>query len=194
MELFEAIEKRRDTRHFIPNEEVPEDILEKCMEAAYHGPSVGLTAPARYIFVRDVEVRTKIHELFVAENDKAAEGIVDDERRAAYKSLKLAGILDAPLGIVIFADYSTLKNHTIGVVASKEALDWSVCCSIQNLWLALTSYGYGMGWVSIINFEKLKELIDVPDCYKPLGYFCVGKPATDYNNMPMLKLQGWSNE
>ena len=106
----------------------------------------------------------------------------------------MEGIIEAPLGMIISADCNTLKEFTIDTIATKETLDWSVCCAIQNFWLALTSQGYSMGWVSIIDFEGLKEILNIPESYEPLGYFCIGKPATNYDNMPMLKKLGWSND
>ena len=51
-----------------------------------------------------------------------------------------------------------------------------------------------MGWVSIIDFDGLKNLLNIPENYKPLGYFCVGKPSTDYDNKPMLEQLGWIND
>ncbi len=192
MDLFEAIIKRRDTRHFT-SEEVPSSVIDICLQAAKNAPSVGLTEPARFLFVNDAATKQKIHEIFEAENQKAADKITDLARKEAYNNLKLQGIMEAPLGMIVCSDYSTIKADTIGVQTMAEALDWSVCCSIQNFWLALTSQGFSMGWVSILDVKKLKETIYIPDHYKPLGYFCIGRPATNYNNMPMLKQQGWTN-
>jgi 5,6-dimethylbenzimidazole synthase len=194
MDLFEAISKRRDTRHFLPDP-VPAEIIDICLESAGHAPSVGLTRPARFLFVRDQETRARVYQLFQAANEKAADLLqADPERKKLYRSLKLEGILDSPLGMVVCADYSVLKDFTIGTVYSAETLDWSVCCAIQNFWLALTAHGYSMGWVSILDLGEMKNLLSIPQQYKVLGYFCIGKPATDYDNMPMLKQRGWIRE
>jgi nicotinate-nucleotide--dimethylbenzimidazole phosphoribosyltransferase len=193
MDLFEAINKRRDTRHFT-NDEVPQEVINLCLQAAKNAPSVGLTEPSRFIFIDDQEIKKQIHQIFVIENEKAIQNIEDQERKEAYKNLKLQGILEAPIGMIVCSDHSTINNYTIGVNTMQEAVDWSVCCSIQNFWLALTSQSFSMGWVSIINVEALKNIIDIPAHFKPLGYFCIGKPATDYGKMPMLKQQGWSNQ
>ncbi len=192
MDLFEAIKKRRDTRHFT-DELVPQKVIDICLEAANNAPSVGLTEPSRFIFINDLEVKKQIHEIFLIENEKAIQNIEDEEKKEAYKNLKLQGIIEAPIGMIVCSDYNTIKNYTIGVNTMQEAIDWSVCCAIQNFWLALTSQGFSMGWVSILNVEELRKIIDIPENFKPLGYFCVGKPATDYDQMPMLKQQGWSN-
>jgi 5,6-dimethylbenzimidazole synthase len=192
MDLFEAIIKRRDTRHFT-KDKVPASVIDLCLQAAKNAPSVGLTEPARFLFVNDVEIKQKIYDIFLIESNKALVKIKDKKRAETYKSLQLQGIIEAPLGMIVCSDHSTLKDYTIGVQTMKESIDWSVCCAIQNFWLALTSQGFSLGWVSIMNNKKLKKLIDIPDHYKPLGYFCIGKPATNYDNMPMLKQKGWSN-
>ncbi len=190
MDLFEVIEKRRDTRHF-ESDAVPKEVIEICLQAAKNAPSVGLTEPARFIFVDDFATKKKIHESFVAENNKAAQLIDDLERKKLYQSLKLAGILEAPLGMIVGVDYSVLDEFTMGTIYTNETLDWSVCCAIQNFWLALTAQNFSMGWVSILDYQELRQIVSIPDNYKILGYFCIGKPATDYDKMPMLKQKNW---
>jgi nicotinate-nucleotide--dimethylbenzimidazole phosphoribosyltransferase len=192
MDLFEAIIKRRDTRHFT-GDEVPASVIELCLKAARNAPSVGLTEPARFLFIKDIETKQKIYDVFLIESNKALKKIKDKDLREKYKTLRLQSIIDAPLGMIVCSDYSTVKNHTIGVQSMSESIDWSVCCAIQNFWLALTSQEFSLGWVSILNVKKLREIITLPSHYKPLGYFCIGKPATNYDNMPMLKQEGWTN-
>ena len=192
MDLFEAIIKRRDTRHFT-TDEVPQSVIEICLQAAKNAPSVGLTEPARFLFVDDVNLKQKIYDNFLIESSNALAKIKDNKRAEIYKNLQLQGIIEAPLGMIVCSDHRTLKDYTIGVQTMKESIDWSVCCAIQNFWLALTSQGFSLGWVSIMNNRKLKKLINIPNHYKPLGYFCIGKPATNYDNMPMLQQKGWAN-
>jgi 5,6-dimethylbenzimidazole synthase len=108
-----------------------------------------------------------------------------------HKSLKLDAILDAPVGLAVFCERPQEGSYTIGVQGSKETVVWSCACAIQNLWLSLTAQGYGAGWVSILDFEALKSILDVPKSWEPMGYLCIGKPATDYERKPMLQLLGW---
>lgn len=189
MDLFEAIVKRRDTRHFT-TDEVPAIVIDVCLQAAKNVPSVGLTEPARFLFVKELKTKQEIYDMFFVENNKAFAKIKDKKRADSYKNLQLQGIIEAPLGMIVCSDYDTIKDYTIGVQSMKETIDWSVCCAIQNFWLALTSQGFSLGWVSIMN---VKKIMNIPDNYKPLGYFCIGKPATNYDNMPMLKQRGWAN-
>jgi nicotinate-nucleotide--dimethylbenzimidazole phosphoribosyltransferase len=51
-----------------------------------------------------------------------------------------------------------------------------------------------MGWVSILNYYQFKKILDLPENIEPLGYFCIGKPATNYNNQPMLQQLHWKQK
>lgn len=194
MNLIEAITKRRDTRHFL-TDEVPEEILKAAIESATHAPSVGLTEPWRFIVVKEKKIKQKIKLLFEESSNLASTEINNEEQKIKYNNLKLEGILEAPIGMVIFCDYNSANDFTIGTVTQKrEMLLCSTACAVQNMWLYLTSKGYGMGWVSIIDFNKLKNLFDVPEDWFPLGYFCIGKPSTNYDGKPMLVNEGWKEK
>ena len=191
--LDEIIKSRRDTRHFT-NDEVPDAVLEKALQAGHWAPSVGLTDATKYYVIKAAEIKKAIKELFL-EYDKKAVNLIDDEnQKESYKSLKLEAIEEAPLGLVICYDRSVLNHFTIGTVGSNEAVKFSSVCAAQNIWLSLTEQGYSMGWVSILNYYQFKQLLGLPENIEPLGYFCVGKPATNYDNQPMLQKLNWKQK
>jgi 5,6-dimethylbenzimidazole synthase len=47
-----------------------------------------------------------------------------------------------------------------------------------------------MGWVSILNPEKIKKLLEVPETWRLVGYFCLGYPQSD-SDTPELQRAGW---
>ncbi len=190
MDVYTCIAKRRDTRHFT-DEPVPEEILEKAIMAAHHGPSVGLTEPWRFVRVKSEEKKEQIKNLFLEATKKAEESITEPETKEKYKNLKLEAILDAPIGLAVFCDHGVLDDFTIGTIGNANTLEWSCACAIQNMWLSLTAEGYGAGWVSIMNYKAFADILDIPENWKPLGYFCIGKPATDYDGKPMLQNESW---
>ncbi len=87
-----------------------------------------------------------------------------------------------------------LNHFTIGTVGSNEAIKFSAVCAAQNIWLSLTEQGYSMGWVSILNYYEFKKILGLAENIEPLGYFCVGKPATNYDNQPMLQQLHWKQK
>lgn len=191
--LEDLLKLRRDTRHFT-KEPVPDEVLKKALQAGHMAPSVGLTDATRYFVIRSAEVKREIKLLFDQYNYKAYQQIESDEQKSAYQALKLEAITEAPLGLVICYDRSVLNNFTIGTVASNDTLKFSAVCAIQNIWLSLTEQGYSMGWVSILNYYRFKKILNLPAEIEPLGYFCVGKPATDYEKQPMLQQLGWKTK
>jgi nicotinate-nucleotide--dimethylbenzimidazole phosphoribosyltransferase len=191
--LDEIIKSRRDTRHFT-NDAVPEAVIEKALQAGHWAPSVGLTDATRYYLIKSVEIKKAVKELFLDYDKKAANQTDSDKQKEQYQALKLEAIEEAPLGLVIGYDRSVLNNFTIGTVGSNEAIKFSAVCAAQNIWLSLTEQGYSMGWVSILNYYQFKQLLGLPEHIEPLGYFCVGKPATNYENQPMLQQLNWKQK
>ncbi|MBW4361258.1 nicotinate-nucleotide--dimethylbenzimidazole phosphoribosyltransferase [Flavobacterium taihuense] len=193
MTLDEIIKSRRDTRHFT-QDEVPDQVIQKALQAGHYSPSVGLTDATKYYLIKSAEIKKAVKELFL-DYDQKASNLTDDEgQKSQYKSLKLEAIEEAPLGLVICYDRSVLNNFTIGTVGSNEAIKFSAVCAAQNIWLSLTEQGYSMGWVSILNYYQFKKLLGLPENIEPLGYFCVGKPATNYDNQPMLQQLNWKQK
>jgi nicotinate-nucleotide--dimethylbenzimidazole phosphoribosyltransferase len=191
--LDEIIKSRRDTRHFT-NDAIPDEVIQRALQAGHCAPSVGLTDATKYYLIKSAEIKKAVKELFL-DYDIKASNLTDDElQKAQYKALKLEAIEEAPLGLVICYDRSVLNNFTIGTVGSNEAVKFSAVCAAQNIWLSLTEQGYSMGWVSILNYYQFKQLLGLPENIEPLGYFCVGKPATNYNNQPMLQQLNWKQK
>ncbi|QLC68033.1 nicotinate-nucleotide--dimethylbenzimidazole phosphoribosyltransferase [Flavobacterium sp. LPB0248] len=191
--LDDILKSRRDTRHFTADE-VPDEVIQKALQAGHWAPSVGLTDATRYYLIKSHEVKSSIKNLFLDYNKKAEELTDNLEQKELYKSLKLEAIEEAPIGLVIAYDRSVLNQFTIGTIGSNEAVKFSSVCAAQNIWLSLTEQGYGMGWVSILNYYQFKKILDLPENIEPLGYFCIGKPATNYNNQPMLQQLHWKQK
>ncbi|MBC5863913.1 nicotinate-nucleotide--dimethylbenzimidazole phosphoribosyltransferase [Flavobacterium turcicum] len=189
-QLDKIMQSRRDTRHFTADL-VPDDVLAKALQAGNYAPSVGLTDATRYYTIHSAEVKKAIKKLFVAYDAKAIAQTDNLEQEQSYKALKLEAIEEAPVGLVIAYDRSVLNSFTIGTVGSNESIKFSAVCAAQNIWLSLTEQGFSMGWVSILNYHQFKQLLGLPEHIEPLGYFCVGKPATDYGKQPMLQQLEW---
>lgn len=192
-DLYEILQSRRDTRHFT-NDAVPEEVIEKALQAGHWAPSVGLTDATKYYLITSDEIKKTVKDLFLEYDEKAANQTDNLNQKEQYKNLKLEAIAEAPLGLVICYDRSVLNHFTIGTVGSNEAIKFSAVCAAQNIWLSLTEQGYSMGWVSILNYYQFKKLLGLPEHIEPLGYFCIGKPATNYNNQPMLQQLQWKQK
>ena len=61
---------------------------------------------------------------------------------------------------------------------------------VQNLWLAARAEGIGVGWVSILDNDRLAQLLDLPEQVYPLAYLCLGY-VSEFLPQPELQTLGW---
>src|SRR5262245_8478701 len=93
--VYRCIATRRDVHSQFRPDPIPDAVLARLLLAAHHAPSVGFMQPWDFILVRDPAVKRRIHAAFEKANAEAA-AMFESERAAAYRALKLQGILDAP--------------------------------------------------------------------------------------------------
>ncbi len=187
--IYHAIFSRRDVRgQFLP-QSVPGDVLGRILTAAHHAPSVGFMQPWNFLVVQSVEVKRRVHAAF-AEAHREAEGMFGPEQRAIYRTLKLEGILESPVGICVTCDRKRSGPVVIGRTHMKTMDLYSSVCAVQNLWLAARAEGLGVGWVSIFNARALQGALGIPRAIVPIGYLCIGY-VSHFHLKPELETAGW---
>ncbi len=187
--VYKTIYNRRDTRGEFKPDPVPDEVLKRILDAAHHAPSVGFMQPWDFIVIRDSEVKKAIKEGFEIAHREAAE-MFQGERREKYRSFKLEGIMEAPLGICVTCDRSRTGDVVIGRTANPEMDLYSSVCAVQNLWLAARAENLGLGWVSIIHHDALKKILGIPERIVPIAYLCLGY-VSHFHERPELEKAGW---
>ena len=187
--VYRSIYERRDIRReFLPTP-VPNDILLKLLDAAHHAGSVGFMQPWNFIVIQKESLKRQVKEIFERENCRASENY-GEERKGKYLSMKLEGILEAPVNLCVTCDGLRNGPHVLGRNTIPETDLFSTCCAVQNLWLAARSEGIGVGWVSILDNRDLKTLLKIPGHIRPVAYLCLGY-VTRFPEKPMLEETGW---
>ena len=187
--LYDAIYKRRDVRSQFTADPIPEEVLCRILDAAHHAPSVGYMQPWNFILVKDLETRKRVKKSFEDEKNRASAAFAEP-KRSQYLKFKLEGILEAPVNLCITCDSSRFGPAVIGRSSILETDLYSVCCCIQNLWLAARAEGLGMGWVSILRNEELREILNIPKDILPVAYLCLGY-VKHFPEIPELEKAGW---
>lgn len=187
--VYRAIATRRDVRRGFTDEPLPSDLIHRLLSAAHCAPSVGLMQPSRFVLIRDRSIRVAIHEAFVKANEEAT-ATYAGARRDQYASLKLEGILEAPQSLCILSDSQSERGHQLGRHTMPETAVYSTVCAIQNLWLAARVEGVGVGWVSILDPSRLREILNVPASVVPIAYLCLGY-VDHFATEPELERFGW---
>ncbi|HZA43167.1 MAG TPA: 5,6-dimethylbenzimidazole synthase [Nitrososphaeraceae archaeon] len=189
--VYKAIFSRRDVRTKFLNKKIPGNILARILNAAHHAPSVGFSQPWDFILVSDMKIREKIKRSFVEEFQKSVRMLESDQvRQRKYTSLKLEGILESSINICITYDPERFGPFVLGRTSVSETGVYSVCCAIQNLWLAARAEGLGMGWVSIVSNVKIREILEIPEHVSPVAYLCLGY-VSEFEETPDLERSGW---
>ena len=187
--VYKSIYLRRDVRGQFKSDPIPDDVLARIIKAAHHAPSVGFSQPWNFILIKDSETKAKIKKSFKEEKERSSL-LIEEPKKSKYLSFKLEGIVESPVNLCVTYDPSKFGPFVIGRSSIPEAGLYSVCCAIQNLWLAARTEGVGLGWVSILSNDVLKEVLDLPDHVVPVAYLCLGY-VDEFAPKPDLETAGW---
>ena len=187
-ELQDLMLWRRDVRHF-RTDPVEAAVLDRCLAAFCLAPSVGLSEPWRLLHIDSSQARAAVIANFHAANAAALAGYSGDKARL-YAGLKLSGMQQAPVHLAVFCAEDTDKGAGLGAATMPQTRAYSVVGAITHLWLAARAEGLGLGWVSILDPERLARDLDVPAAWTLIGYLCLGWPETA-ETTPELERLGW---
>jgi nitroreductase len=150
MELSEAIKGRRSIRAF-KKQNVPEETVEKLIDAASWAPSAGNIQPWEFVIVRKPAIKKKL----------------------AQAALNQTLIEEAPVVIVVCAnekrssmDYG-LRGKTLYCIQDTAA-------ATQNILLTAYSLGLGACWIGAFNEDEAKKAVNAPEGIRPVAIIPVG--------------------
>jgi 5,6-dimethylbenzimidazole synthase len=188
-DLYDIINQRRDVRSQFTGAPVDPAALMRVLGAAHAAPSVGMTQPWDFVLVRDHELRCRFREHVLDEREVFTESL-DAEQAQTFNRINIEGILESSLGVVVTYDARRGAPAVLGRHAIADTGLYSTCLAIQNLWLAATAEGLGVGWVSFYREQFLRELLGIPHSVRPVAWLCVG-PVTHLEVVPDLERLGW---
>ncbi len=187
--LYDTIHSRRDVRGQFTGEPIPQDALTRILEAAHAAPSVGLSQPWDFVLVEDEALRRGFWEHVQAEREQFARSL-DAERARLFERIKIDGVLESSLSVVVTHDDARGAPGVLGRFSIADAGLYSTCLAIENLWLAATAEGLGVGWVSFYRESYVRALLQIPASIRPIAWLCVG-PVTHLEASPDLERAGW---
>ena len=150
MEALEAMLTRRSIREYT-SQAVPDELVQRLLEAAMQAPSAGNQQPWHFILM------TEHGQL------NALAGILRFGQMLRY----------APLGIAVCADLSLTKHPGYWVQDCSAAT--------QNLLLAAHALGLGAVWLGVYPIDErvagVKQILGLPEQVIPLCVVALGYPA-----------------
>lgn len=187
--LERVVGARRDIRRYRPDP-VPDEVLTAVLTAGHRGPSVGHSQPWRFVVVTEAQTRDTAALMADRCRLRQAAGMAEESARGLL-DLRLEGIREAPVGVVVACDRRTPAAGVLGRATFPDADLWSCAAAIENMWLTARAHGLGLGWVTLFEPDELKELLGLPDGVETLGWLCLGWPD-ERPPEPGLERAGWS--
>jgi nitroreductase len=183
--FLELVKNRRSIRRFKPDP-VPDEDIEKIIEAARWAPSGYNSQPWEFVVVKDKGLKDRIlkpidlHKNLIASVEAA--GIEQNIRQMARPWLnEEADFRIAPVLIILFSDPRTRvalpdmgKRHTD---KTRLLFNSGLSCAFIYMQLAATSLGLATQWLGAMpkHAELIKQILGVPEEFEfyemmPLGY------------------------
>jgi nitroreductase len=159
LELTEAIQKRRSVRNF-KNQPLPENTLEKLIDAARMAPSAGNLQVCEYVTVSKPETKQAL--------SIAARGQIQ--------------VAQASVVIVVCVNQKTAEKYGKRGVDLYSILDAGA--AIENLMLTAVSLGLGTCWIGAFQEEETAKIIHAPKGIRPVALVPVGYPQDSLPSRP----------
>lgn len=189
IDVYDAIFRRRDVRGQFTGEPIEPATLWRVLEAGHAAPSVGLSQPWDFVVVDDDQLKRHFWAHVQGERERFA-STLDAAGADRFAGIKIDGVLEASLSLVVTYDPERGRPAVLGRHAIDDAGLYSVCLAIQNLWLAATAEGWGVGWVSFYREPFLAQLVGLPPRVRPVAWLCIG-PVSRLEEVPDLERHGW---
>lgn len=182
-----GITARRTVRTF-DDQPVPEAVLRDAVATAVTAPAPHHTRPWRVVRVAD-GTRRRLLDAMAARwrVDLADDGTADDviERRVQRSDaiLRIAPELLCPF---VDVDGAHAYPDARRARAERDMFLLSGGAALSNLQVALAAHGVGAAWISSTLFcpDVVREALDLPGTWLPLGMVAVGWPAPDHAPRP----------
>lgn len=172
--LIDIMKKRRTIRKFKPDP-IPDEYVEKVIEAARWASSGANTQPWEFIVVKDQKAKDEIANIFIEYSRKARE--IDKEFPFGPEEPLRKKYVDPPVLLVVCSDPRCKEAYPKGS-DREEILDASMGAAMEHIHLAATALGIASAWGTVsegVN-KRLKQLLGIPEVLRVLEVFSLGYP------------------
>ena len=161
MDILRVIKNRRSIRRF-QKKEIPEDIMDKLIEALIWAPSAGNLQSRKFYFVSSPEIKEKLA------------GAAFDQRF----------IIQAPLVVVGCTNDEIEWKY--GERGKRLYTVCDVALAIQNIMLLAHELGLGSCPIGGFDEAKVLEILNIPKSFHPILIVPIGYPAEKPSAPPRI--------
>ena len=204
-DILDVLMSRKSIRRYKPDP-VPDEMIDKILEAARWAPTGENYQPWRFIVIRDTETKNRIGSLArlgsgsrmttwycLGEMQERFTKIEDPVKRAEVLRFMYSGEVSE------FAKHAPLVIAVIGTLMEGSVdVPYDLSAAIENILLEAHSLGLGACWVhgpvaSTRDAKKFKEILKIPTGmgeYKVIAYIAIGWPKEQRKHpRPKLPLE-----
>jgi nitroreductase len=148
--LLDMIRSRRSVRRYLPDP-VPDEVLQKILEAGRWAPSANNQQPWAFIVVQDEQIRAQV------------------AKHATYYLARRGRVDEAPLLIVLCAH---ARRRRSGTPPRQD-----VSMAAMQMMLEAKALGVGTCWIDGLERDEIAQILRVPPYLEIIGLLAVGYPA-----------------
>jgi nitroreductase len=153
MDFYDVIKKRKSVRKYKPAP-IPDDVLNKILDAGRIAPSAKNIQPWRFIIVKDAATKKK-----VAEASRGQHWIADADV------------------ILVGCILEDIAWGRMGGYMSSGPVDLAI--AMDHMILAAANEGLGTCWIGAFVEKDVKKILNVPDNVKVMALTPIGYPAEE---------------
>jgi FMN reductase (NADPH) len=170
-EEFMRIVKARRTVRVYKSDPIPDDYVDKVIEAGRWAPTGANSQPFEFLIVKKRETKEQIRQIV----EGAA--MVTSHAERSPPGTKRTFLATAPILILVLGDPRYKEVYPKGSMRD-EIFQASLSAAVENMHLAATALGLGGSiWLTVAPTAgmKIKELLNIPQIFflktiMPLGY------------------------
>jgi nitroreductase len=193
VDFFDLLRARRSIRSY-SKEPVPDELVQKMLEAGRLAPSRANSQPWHFVVIRDPAVKQAMysavyHQSLVVEAPLLISvlGIIDPRPTVPSRTFELVQAGCFSNQVKDFADH-VLDNWDESALQTDAALNAAIAGT--HVMLAAHALGLGCCWVKLCRDDEVLRLLGVPTGFYHAGTLAIGFPGEDPRARPRLPLTG----
>jgi nitroreductase len=185
--FLKLVKTRRSIRSFKPDP-IPDEYVEKIIEAARWAPSGANSQPWEFIVVKDKQIKDRIVDIVNEHSEYSRKVELTREEDLRFPGVSGAvrepGYKNAPVFIILCGDPRTKEAYPLLTLLTRGDSHFisGLASAFLYMTLAATTLGLGSQWVSATGnpFVKslLRQLLEIPQGLEIYDMLVLGYPAS----------------
>ncbi|MFT4658265.1 MAG: nitroreductase [Candidatus Aldehydirespiratoraceae bacterium] len=190
VELYDVMSTLRAVRKLRPDP-IPDDVLERVLQAACWAPTGGNAQPWRVVVVTDPEIKLALQDVYEPEWVTYSAGFMERMsgqsagKLAKWERITAAGdylaqhLAEAPAILMFCANPKRMAITDAKLDRISMVGGGSVYPAVQNAMLACVAEGLGCTLTTLhcLREDDVKAVLDIPDGWATVGMVPIGYPV-----------------